>query len=50
MIKYNIPRGFRGTILEGVAVTTGILDTIDVETLTSKLSKLGHIICNIQNP
>lgn len=38
MIKYNILRGFRDTILQGVEVATGMWYTIDVETLTSKLS------------
>lgn len=44
MIEYNIARGFRETILEGAEVATGILDTIDVEKLTSKFSKLRHIM------
>jgi len=50
MTEYSKPRGFRDIILEGAEIAAGISDIIDVETLTNKLSKIGHIICNIQNP
>lgn len=38
------------TFSEGVEIVTGILNTTYEETLTCDLSKLEHIICNIQTP